>query len=216
VFAWNEYIMAKVNERRGGDEDDLVSLITNAEWEGEKLSDLDIMFETMLVMVGGDETTRHVISSGIAALIQNPDQLEMLKNDLSLLPNAIEEMLRWATPVRNMNRTATQDIEVQGFTIHKGDRILLLYPSANRDEKVFADPYKFDITRTPNDHVAFGAYGRHHCLGAPLARLELRVLFEEILRRFDNLKLATDGPLPWRRGNFVLGLNEVPVTFTAK
>jgi cytochrome P450 len=93
---------------------------------------------------------------------------------------------------------------------------LLLYPSANRDEKVFADPYTFDITRTLNDHVAFGAYGRHHCLGAPLARLELRVLFEEILRRFDNLKLAKDGPLPWRRGNFVLGLNEVPVTFTAK
>jgi cytochrome P450 family 142 subfamily A polypeptide 1 len=216
VFAWNEYIMAKVNERRGGDGDDLVSLITNAEWEGERLSDLDIMFETMLVLVGGDETTRHVISAGIAALLQNQDQLEMLKNDLSLLPNAIEEMLRWATPVRNMNRTATQDIEVNGLTIHKGDRILLLYPSANRDEKVFSDPFKFDITRTPNDHVAFGAYGRHHCLGAPLARLELRVLFEEILRRFDTMQLATDGPLPWRRGNFVLGLNEVPVTFTAK
>jgi cytochrome P450 family 142 subfamily A polypeptide 1 len=216
VFAWNEYIMAKVNERRGGDGDDLVSLITNAEWEGERLSDLDIMFETMLVLVGGDETTRHVISAGIAALLQNQDQLEMLKNDLSLLPNAIEEMLRWATPVRNMNRTATQDIEVNGLTIYKGDRILLLYPSANRDEKVFSDPFKFDITRTPNDHVAFGAYGRHHCLGAPLARLELRVLFEEILRRFDTMQLATDGPLPWRRGNFVLGLNEVPVTFTAK
>jgi cytochrome P450 family 142 subfamily A polypeptide 1 len=216
VFAWNEYIMAKVNERRGGDGDDLVSLITNAEWEGERLSDLDIMFETMLVLVGGDETTRHVISAGIAALLQNQDQLEMLKNNLSLLPNAIEEMLRWATPVRNMNRTATQDIEVNGLTIHKGDRILLLYPSANRDEKVFSDPFKFDITRTPNDHVAFGAYGRHHCLGAPLARLELRVLFEEILRRFDTMQLATDGPLPWRRGNFVLGLNEVPVTFTAK
>ena len=216
VFAWNEYIMAKVNERRGGDGDDLVSLITNAEWEGERLSDLDIMFETMLVLVGGDETTRHVISAGIAALLQNQDQLEMLKNDLSLLPNAIEEMLRWATPVRNMNRTATQDLEVNGLTIHKGDRILLLYPSANRDEKVFSDPFKFDITRTPNDHVAFGAYGRHHCLGAPLARLELRVLFEEILRRFDTMQLTTDGPLPWRRGNFVLGLNEVPVTFTAK
>lgn len=216
VFAWNEYIMAKVHERRGGDGDDLVSLITNAEWEGEKLSDLDIMFETMLVLVGGDETTRHVISAGVAALLQNPDQLEMLKNDLSLLPNAIEEMLRWATPVRNMNRTATQDIEVNGYTIRKGDRILLLYPSANRDEKVFNDPFKFDITRSPNDHVAFGAYGRHHCLGAPLARLELRVLFEEILRRFDTMQLATDGPLPWRRGNFVLGLNEVPVTFTAK
>ena len=216
VFAWNEYIMAKVNERRGGDGDDLVSLITNAEWEGEKLSDLDIMFETMLVMVGGDETTRHVISAGVAALLQNPEQLHLLQNDMSLLPGAIEEMLRWATPVRNMNRTATQDITIGNLTIRKGDRVLLLYPSANRDDKVFVDPFTFDITRSPNDHVAFGAYGRHHCLGAPLARLELRVLFEEILRRFDKLQLATDGPLPWRRGNFVLGLNEVPVTYVAK
>lgn len=215
VFDWNEYIMAKVYERRDGAGQDLVSLITNAEWEGEKLSDIDIMFETMLVMVGGDETTRHVISAGVAALLHNPDQLEMLKNDVSLLPGAIEEMLRWATPVRNMNRTATRDIEVNGRTMYKGDRVLLLYPSANRDEKVFADPFRFDITRTPNEHVAFGAYGRHHCLGAPLARLELKVLFEEILRRFDNLQLTTTQPLPWRRGNFVLGLNEVPVSFNA-
>mgnify|MGYP000477331975 FL=1 len=216
VIGWNDYIMKKVNERRGKDGQDLVSLIVNAEWEGESLSDVDIMFETMLVLVGGDETTRHVISAGTAALLQNPDQLALLKSDMSLLPGAIEEMLRWASPIRNMNRTATKDVVVNGMQIRENDRVLLLYPSANRDAKVFANPHSFDITRTPNDHVAFGAYGRHHCLGAPLARLELKILFEEMLNRFDNLQLATDQPLISRRGNFVLGLNEVPVTFTAK
>jgi cholest-4-en-3-one 26-monooxygenase len=216
VIGWNDYIMKKVNERRGKDGQDLVSLIVNAEWEGESLSDVDIMFETMLVLVGGDETTRHVISAGTAALLQNPDQLALLKNDMSLLPSAIEEMLRWASPIRNMNRTATKDVVVNGMQIRENDRVLLLYPSANRDAKVFDNPHSFDITRTPNDHVAFGAYGRHHCLGAPLARLELKILFEEMLNRFDNLQLATDQPLISRRGNFVLGLNEVPVTFTAK
>jgi len=216
VIGWNDYIMKKVNERRGKDGQDLVSLIVNAEWEGESLSDVDIMFETMLVLVGGDETTRHVISAGTAALLQNPDQLALLKSDMSLLPGAIEEMLRWASPIRNMNRTATKDVVVDGMQIRENDRVLLLYPSANRDAKVFDNPHSFDITRTPNDHVAFGAYGRHHCLGAPLARLELKILFEEMLNRFDNLQLATDQPLVSRRGNFVLGLNEVPVTFTAK
>ena len=216
VIGWNDYIMKKVNERRGKDGQDLVSLIVNAEWEGESLSDVDIMFETMLVLVGGDETTRHVISAGTAALLQNPDQLALLKSDMSLLPSAIEEMLRWASPIRNMNRTATKDVIVNGMQIRENDRVLLLYPSANRDAKVFDNPHSFDITRTPNDHVAFGAYGRHHCLGAPLARLELKILFEEMLNRFDNLQLATDQPLISRRGNFVLGLNEVPVTFTAK
>ena len=216
VIGWNDYIMKKVNERRGKDGQDLVSLIVNAEWEGESLSDVDIMFETMLVLVGGDETTRHVISAGTAALLQNPDQLALLKSDMSLLPSAIEEMLRWASPIRNMNRTATKDVVVNGMQIRENDRVLLLYPSANRDAKVFDNPHSFDITRTPNDHVAFGAYGRHHCLGAPLARLELKILFEEMLKRFDNLQLATDQPLISRRGNFVLGLNEVPVTFTAK
>jgi len=215
VVQWNEYIMTKVNDRRNSDAEDLVSLIVNAEWEGERLSDVDIMFETMLVLVGGDETTRHVISGGVAALLQNPDQLAMLRHDPTLLPSAIEEMLRWATPVRNMNRTATRDIDVNGLTIRENDRVLLLYPSANRDEKVFPSPFRFDITRDPNDHVAFGAYGRHHCLGAPLARLELRILFEELLSRLDDLALDTDH-IEWREGNFVLGPNSVPITFTAR
>jgi cytochrome P450 family 142 subfamily A polypeptide 1 len=215
VMQWNDYIMAKVAERRGSDAEDLVSLIVNAEWEGERLSDLDVMFETMLVLVGGDETTRHVISGGVAALLQHPDQLALLRSDPSLLPSAIEEMLRWATPVRNMNRTATHDVDVNGLTIREGDRVLLLYPSANRDERAFEDPFRFDITRNPNDHVAFGAYGRHHCLGASLARLELRVLFEELLRRFDDMQLATDH-IEWRTGNFVLGPNAVQITFSAR
>lgn len=215
VMQWNTYIMEKVAERRGSDAEDLVSLIVNAEWEGERLSDLDVMFETMLVLVGGDETTRHVISGGVAALLQNPDQLSRLRDDRSLLPSAIEEMLRWATPVRNMNRTATRDVEVNGLSIREGDRVLLLYPSANRDDKVFVDPFRFDITRDPNEHVAFGAYGRHHCLGASLARLELRILFEELLNRFDDLALETDH-IEWRSGNFVLGPESVPITFTSR
>ena len=215
VIDWNTYIMRHVEERRNTDRQDLVSLVVNAEWEGEHLTDVDVMFETMLVLVGGDETTRHVISGGVAALLQHPDQLRLLQSDPSLLPSAIEEMLRWATPVRNMNRTATKDVDVAGMTIREGDRVLLLYPSANRDEKVFANPFTFDITRSPNEHVAFGAYGRHHCLGAPLARLELRILFEELLARLDHMQLASDD-IPWRRGNFVLGPNSVPITFRAK
>ena len=215
VVEWNDYIMTKVHERRGGDGQDLVSLVVNAEWEGQRLSDIDVMFETMLVLVGGDETTRHVISGGVAALLQHPDQMARLRSDPSLLPTAIEEMLRWSTPVRNMNRTATTDVDVNGMRIREGDRVLLLYPSANRDERVFADPHRFDVGRTPNEHVAFGAYGRHHCLGAPLARLELRIMFEELLRRLDHIELDADH-IPWRRGNFVLGPNSVPVTFTAR
>ena len=214
VTAYNGYIMAKVAERRGADGDDLVSLIVNADLEGDPLADIDVMFETMLVLVGGDETTRHVISGGVAALLDHPDQWDRLRADPSLLPGAIEEMLRWTTPVRNMNRTATRDVEIAGQQVREGDRILLLYPSANRDEAVFDDPFRFDIERSPNDHVAFGAYGRHHCLGAPLARLELRILFEELLRRFDQVELATDQPLPQRRGNFVLGLESVPIRFS--
>jgi cholest-4-en-3-one 26-monooxygenase len=204
------YIIEKISERRGGTGTDLVSLVVNPQDE-EPLSDIDLVFETMLVLVGGDETTRHVISGGLEALLRHPDQLARVKADMSLLPGAIEEMLRWVTPIKNMNRTATCDVEVNGQMVKEGDRILLLYPSANRDETMFADPFRFDIARSPNEHVAFGAYGRHHCLGAPLARLELRVLFEELLTRLDGLELASGDPLPERRGTFVLGLNTLPV-----
>jgi cytochrome P450 family 142 subfamily A polypeptide 1 len=211
VRDWWEYILTKVNQRRGAGGDDLISLIVNAVDDEGPFSDVDLVFELMLVLVGGDETTRHVISGGTEALLRHPDQLAALRADPTLLPGAIEEMLRWVTPVRNMNRTATKDVQVRDQHIREGDRLLLLYPSANRDETVFDHPDRFDIRRSPNDHFAFGAYGRHHCLGAPLARLELRVFFEELLRRLPELELA--GATRARRGIFVLGLESVPVRF---
>ncbi len=215
VEAYAEYTMALVNQRRGNDAEDLISLIVNAEVDGQKLSDHDLIFETMLILVGGDETTRHVISGGLEALLHAPDQLEELRRDRSLLPSAIEEMLRWVTPIQNMNRTASRDTEIGGQQIREGDRMLLLYPSANRDEAVFENPHHFDIHRHPNDHVAFGGFGRHHCLGAQLARLELTVLFDEILDRWTDLRLAEpDTAPPRRRGNFVLGIESLPISFT--
>jgi cytochrome P450 family 142 subfamily A polypeptide 1 len=214
VEAYALYIMRAVEERRGGKGEDLVSLVVNAEVDGAHLTDHDLIFETMLILVGGDETTRHVISGGLEALLRDRDQFEQLRDDPSLIPAAIEEMLRFVTPIQNMNRTATRDTELAGQEIREGDRMLLLYPSANRDAAVFDDPNRFDIHRHPNDHVAFGGYGRHHCLGAQLARLELRVLFEELLQRLPDIALTDpDAAIPRRRGNFVLGFESMPVVF---
>lgn len=214
VEAYANYIMQVVEARRGSEAEDLVSLVVNAEIDGRRFSDHDLIFETMLILVGGDETTRHVISGGLEALLRNPDQLAALREDRSLLTSAIEEMLRWVTPIKNMNRTATRGVELRGQKIREGDRMLLLYPSANRDEAVFPDANRFDIRRHPNEHVAFGGFGRHHCLGAQLARLELRVLFDELLDRLSDIQLAApDAPLPHRRGSFVLGYESMPITF---
>ena len=212
VKDWNDYILAHAATVRGRGNEDLISLMCDAERDGRRLDDMDLMFESMLVLVGGDETTRHVISAGVDALLRHPDQLALLRSEPALMTSAVEEMLRWATPVKNMNRTATRDVTLGGQHIAEGDRMLLLYPSANRDEAVFDDPQRFDIRRDPNPHVAFGAYGRHHCLGAPLARLELRVLFEELLSRFDDIELVDPDASPrQRRGNFVVGIEELPV-----
>jgi cytochrome P450 family 142 subfamily A polypeptide 1 len=209
--------MKIVEQRRGRPGEDLVSLVVNTEVEGERLSDTDLIMETMLVLVGGDETTRHVISGGLEALMRNPDQLAALREDPSKMKDAVEEMLRWVTPIQNMNRTATRDVVLGGQTIKEGDRILLLYPSANRDAEVFQDPDRFMIDRSPNNHLAFGGYGRHHCLGAQLARLELRVLFEEVIVRLDDLEFTEpEVTLPHRRGNFVLGLEAMPIRFRAR
>ena len=216
VREWVDYIMRVFTEpRAAGPAEDLISLVVHASDGGRSLTDADLIFETMLVLVGGDETTRHVVSGGLEALLRHPDQLALVRADRSLLPSAVEEMLRWVTPVKNMNRTATRDVELGGLPIRKDDRVLLLYPSANRDEAVFDHPERFDVRRDPNPHVAFGAFGRHHCLGAQLARLELRVLFEELLDRFPDLHLADpEAPRRERRGTFVLGLEELPVALT--
>jgi len=212
VMEWVEYIVEEMKTRTDPEADDLISLLIHC--DGEPLSTEDLIYETMLILVGGDETTRHVMSGGLEALLKHPEQMEQLRNDRRLLPGAIEEMLRWVTPVRNMSRTATRDVELGGQNILKGDRLLLLYLSGNRDEQVFDDPQCFDIHRTPNPHVAFGANGRHYCLGAQLARLELRVLFTEVLDRLPEIALVE--PDVWqseRPGQFVLGLERLLVRF---
>jgi len=217
VMEWVEYIVTEMGTRGDPDAEDLISLLMypDAEIRDEPMSTEDLIYETMLILVGGDETTRHVMSGGLEALLLHPEQMAALQADRSLLPGAIEEMLRWVTPVRNMNRTATVDVEVGGQKILAGDRTLLLYLSANRDEAEFGPTaHEFDIFRSPNKHQAFGANGRHFCLGASLARLELQVLFEEVLDRLPDIRI--DGPQekrPERTGNFVLGLESLPVAW---
>lgn len=209
-FEYAEYIIEEMKTRTDPEAEDLISLLIHA--DGEPLSPEDLIFETMLILVGGDETTRHVMSGGLEALLQNPDQFAALQADRSLLPAAIEEMLRWVTPVRNMSRTATVDVELGGQKVLKGDRLLLLYLSGNRDEAVYDNPDRFDIARSPNNHLAFGGNGRHFCLGAQLARLELTVLFEEVLDRMPGLTLDDPGiSQPERPGNFVQGIEQLPV-----
>ena len=191
VREWWVYITEKIEQRRGSGASDLVSLVVNPADGEEPLSDVDLVFETMLVLVGGDETTRHVISAGVAALLQHPEQLAALRADPALLAGAIEEMLRWATPVRNMNRTATEDVEVNGQQVREGDRILLLYPSGNRDESVFADPFTFDIRRSPNPQIAFG-FGTHMCVGTNVARTTLAEVFRQLSQRATDLSVISE------------------------
>jgi cytochrome P450 family 142 subfamily A polypeptide 1 len=212
--SYAQYAMEVITDRRRAARDDLMGILVGSEIGGEGLSDEEIVQESLLILVGGDETTRHVITGGMRALIEHPDQRQQLIDDPTKIPTAVEEMLRWVTPIKNMNRTAMRDVELRGQKISEGDKVLLLYPSGNRDERVFADPDVFDIGRTPNDHVAFGGYGTHFCLGAPLARLELRVMFEELLRRAPDMEI--DGELPLRPSNFIVGIERMPVAFTAQ
>ena len=207
-----EYHRHVVADRRAKPrQDDLMSILVHAEIDGEGLDDDALLQESLLILVGGDETTRHVISGGMDALLRHPDQYALLRREPARVTVAIEEMLRWVTPIQNMNRTATRDVELCGESIRAGDKVLLLYPAANRDESVFAEPQRFDVTRQPNPHVAFGGYGGHFCLGASLARLELRVMFEELMTHAPVLKRATDEPPPLRKSNFIVGIEHLPV-----
>ena len=208
---YNRRVVADRRARPPGP--DLMSVLVHAEIDGEKLDDDELLQEGLLILVGGDETTRHVISGGMEALLRHPDQRRLLADDPARIPTAVEEMLRWVSPIQNMSRTATRDTELRGQKIRAGEQVLLLYPSANRDAAVFDDPFRFDAARRPNDHVAFGGYGAHFCLGASLARLELRVMFEELLRRIPDLELESDAVLPLRPSNFIVGIEEMPVVF---
>jgi cytochrome P450 family 142 subfamily A polypeptide 1 len=208
-----DYARRVIADRKRNPTDDLMSVLVFAEIEGESLTEEEVIQESLLILVGGDETTRHVITEGTEALIRHPRERRKLIDDPSKLPVAVEEMLRWVTPIKNMNRTATCDTELRGQKIREGDRVLLLYHSANRDEQAFDAPDTFDVERQPNEHVAFGGFGTHFCLGASLARLELRVMFEVLLERLPDLELASAGPLPLRPNNFIVGIEKMSVRF---
>jgi cholest-4-en-3-one 26-monooxygenase len=210
---YTEYATGVIADRRAEPRDDLMSVLCHAEVDGDTLDHDSLVHESLLILIGGDETTRHVISGGAWKLLDDRSQWEDLRADPGLLDTAVEEMLRWVTPIKNMNRTATRDVVVGDQQIHEGDNVLLLYPSANRDEDVFEDPFRFDIRRSPNDHVAFG-FGTHFCLGNSLARLELKVMFEQLLARLPDLELVDAAEPTYRAANFVSGYEAMPVRFS--
>ncbi len=210
---WTEFTRNIIVKRRAEPTDDLFSVLVNAEVDGERMSDDEIIFETLLILIGGDETTRHTLSGGTAQLLRNRDQWETLRADASLLPGAIEEMLRWTSPVKNMCRTLTADTEFHGTALRAGEKMMLLFESANFDEAVFDDPERFDIRRNPNSHLSFG-FGTHFCMGNQLARLELSLMTERVLRRLPDLRLADGAQVPLRPANFVSGPEAMPVVFT--
>jgi cytochrome P450 len=208
-----EYFQQLIADRRGGARDDMLSILVDAEIDGERLSDEDLLNFAFLLLVAGNETTRNLIALGTLALIAHPDQLRLLVDDPSLIPGAVEEMLRWNSPVVHMARTATTDVEIRGQLIAKGEVVVMLYGSANRDEDVFGcDAEEFKVTRHPNPHIAFGC-GEHSCLGAQLARLEACVLFDELLRRFPTLELA--GKVDRMRATMIPGVKRMPVRLGA-
>jgi cholest-4-en-3-one 26-monooxygenase len=211
---WDGFIRELIDERRRAmSADDLLGVLVQGEVDGERLDDTTLVYESLLLLIGGDETSRHVISGGMEALLGKGAQLEALRADRALLPGAVEEMLRWVSPIKNFNRRAVADVELHGRTIAAGRNVLLLYPSANRDETVFADPETFDIARQPNDHVAFG-FGAHLCLGHRLARAEITGMVDRILDRLPDIHLADADPHPLRVSNFIVGFETLPVAFT--
>jgi cholest-4-en-3-one 26-monooxygenase len=200
--------------KRADPKDDLISVLTQSEVDGEKLSEIELDLFFLLLTVAGNETTRNLISHGMVALLEHPEELEKVRANRALLPGAVEEMLRWASPVMHFRRTATRDVELSGQQIKAGDKVVIWYISANRDEHTFQDPFTFDVERSPNEHVAFGGGGPHFCLGANLARMEIQVMFDVVLDRLDDIEMTA--PPARLRSNFINGLKHVPLTFTAK
>lgn len=198
-------------DRLAQPKDDLMSAILHGEVGGQRLSTFEFDTFFLLLALAGNETTRNLISHGLLLLLRHPDALEKLRRDASLLPGAVEEMLRFSSPVMYMRRTATEDTELHGQRIRKGDKLLLYYPSANRDEEVFDRPDAFDIERRDNHHLAFGV-GEHFCIGTHLARLETRVMFEGVLARMRDMELA--GPVSYLRSNLIDGVKHIPLKFS--
>jgi cytochrome P450 len=205
------YFNGVTASRREHPTEDLASAIANARIEGEPLSDIETVSYYLIVATAGHDTTSATISGGLHGLIENPDQLDRLRDDLDLMPLATEEMIRWATPVKEFMRTASEDTTVRGVPIAQGESLLLSYVSANRDEEVFADPFRFDVGRDPNKHLAFG-YGVHFCLGAALARMEVSSFFAELIPRLKSIELTGDPESV--ATTFVGGLKHLPVRYS--
>jgi cholest-4-en-3-one 26-monooxygenase len=199
-------------DRRINPRDDIMSVLVNAEVDGDRLSETELNLFFVLLVVAGNETTRNLIAHAMLALIDNPDaRRELVEgiDDEVLWDSAVEEMLRWGASIHNFRRTTTHDTEIRGVPIKQGDKVVTYYASANRDDEVFADPHRFDIRRTPNDHVTFGGGGVHFCLGANLARLEIKSMLRELLRRYPNPELAGE---PRRlRSDFINGFKHIPI-----
>jgi len=191
---------------------DLMSALTQVEVDGERLSDMELELFFLLLTVAGNETTRNLMSGALHTFFQFPDQWQRLLADRSLVPLAVEEMLRFVTPVMNFRRTATCDLEMGGTAIKENDKIVFFHTSANRDEDVFADGDRFDVGRDPNPHIAFGGGGPHFCLGANLARMEIRVMFDHLLDRLPDIH--QDGDVQRLQSQFINGVKHLPVAFT--
>lgn len=202
------YFARFIAARRAAPREDLVSLLVEARIDGEPLGDREILGFCFLLAIAGNETTRNATSGAMLALIEHPEARAALTADPSIMVPAVEELLRWVTPIVYMARTATCDIDIAGQTVREGEKVVLFYPSANRDESMFENPFTLDLTRKPNRHLTFG-FGRHSCLGNDLARIELRAVLTELLARFPGLELA--GPVSRLRSNFVGGIKHMPV-----
>jgi cytochrome P450 len=211
LFDMFQYFNGVTAARREHPTEDLASAIANARVDGEPLSDIDTVSYYLIVATAGHDTTSATISGGLQALIENPDQRERLRDNLDLMPLATEEMIRWVTPVKEFMRTADEDTTVRGIPIAAGDSVLLSYVSGNRDEDIFDDPFRFDVGREPNKHLAFG-YGVHFCMGAALARMEVNSFFSELLPRLKSIELTGDPELT--ATTFVGGLKHLPVRYS--
>ncbi|MDW5611453.1 cytochrome P450 [Mycolicibacterium austroafricanum] len=207
------YFGALTASRRANPTDDLASAIANGLVDGELMSDVDTLSYYVIVASAGHDTTKDAISGGLHALVENPGELARLQGNLDLMPTAVEEMIRWSTPVKEFMRTAAEDTTVRGVPIAKGESVYLAYVSANRDEEIFDDPFRFDVGRDPNKHLSFG-YGVHFCLGAALARMEINSLFSELLPRLDSIELA--GRPELSATTFVGGLKHLPVRYSLR
>ncbi len=209
-----QYFSQLVEDRRREPRDDIASTLANGTINGDPLPQFELLSYFALLIIAGNETTRNAISGGLYALIEHQDQFALLKaNPQLMVKSAVEEILRWTSPVVQFTRIATADTELRGQTIREGDVVAMFYPSANRDEEVFDDPDRFDIRRDPNPHLAFGM-GEHYCLGANLARLELQAMFRLLAERLDSVELAA--PIQRMRSNFVGGIKHMPIRYRIK